>query len=206
MKPIRIRHLLRLMLTLALILSSTVLGAQPVGATAPGTPATYTLDADFDQGALVGVNHDAPNGDQLQLNGSGGAFNFIWIAASARGTIVKINTDTGAILGEYQSAPSGRPRNPSRTTVDANGNVWASNRDEAGFVAAGAIAPGVPAAGGGMGSVLRLGLKENGQCIDRHGVLITDPPDGIIQTSTGLGDIKAWLNGGGVNDLGGVST
>ncbi len=96
-----------------------------------GGSVTYTTDADFDQGTLINVNHDAPNNDQLQLNDSGEAFSFIWVAASRRGTIVKIDTETGAILGEYQSAPNGRARNPSRTTVDANGNVWAGNRDEA---------------------------------------------------------------------------
>ncbi len=194
---VNIRVALSLVLAMATLLSGAPFGPQ-ANATSPGTPATYTLNADFDQGTLVGINHTAVP-DQLQLNGSGGAFNFIWIAASARGTIIKINTDTGAILGEYRSAPDGMARNPSRTTVDANGNVWASNRNEAGVVAAGAIAPGVPAAGGGMGSVLRIGLKENNQCQDRNG-------NGVIDTSTGLSDIKAWTNAGGVNSLGGVST
>lgn len=189
-------HLTFILVMMVAMLSS-LLPPQVAQAVGPGGK-TYTLNADFDLGTLVGVN-DTAVADQLQLNGSGGAFNFIWIAASARNTIIKINTDTGAILGEYRSAPDGMQKNPSRTTVDANGNVWASNRNEAGFVAAGAIAPGVPAAGGGMGSVLRIGLKENNQCQDRNG-------NGVIDTSTGLSDIKAWTNAGGVNSLGGVST
>jgi streptogramin lyase len=131
---------------------------------------TYTVDADFDEGSLINVNHDAPNNDQLQLHDSGEAFNFIWVAASARGTIVKIDTETGAVLGEYRSAPQGRGLNPSRTTVDANGNVWAGNRNEA---------------SGGQGSVVQIGLEENGQCVDRNG-------NGGIDTSSGLGDIRAW--------------
>lgn len=163
-----------------------------------GTPATYTLNADFEEGTLVNVNDtDVPN--QLQLNSVAQPFAFIWIAASARGTIIKIDTATGAILGEYLSAPDGRPRNPSRTTVDNNGSVWAANREEAGFVAGNAIAPGVPPAGGGMGSALHIGLEENGQCVDRNG-------NGMIDTSGGLGDIRPWPNGGGVDNLGGVST
>lgn len=162
-----------------------------------GTPATYTLDADFDEGTLVNVNHDTPN--QLQLNSQAKPFGFIWIAASARGTVVKIDTSTGAILGEYRTAPAGRALNPSRTTVDSNGSVWATNRDEGGFVAANAIAPGVPAAGGGMGSVVHIGLEENGQCVDRNG-------NSVIDTSSGLGDIKSWPNTGSADDLGGVST
>ena len=50
-----------------------------------------------------------------------------------------------------------------------------------------------------MGSVVHIGLVENGECDDRDG-------SGTIETSTGLGDVRAWTNGGGVDDLGGVST
>jgi len=138
---------------------------------------TYTLDADFDEGSLINVNHDTPNNDQLQLNDSGEPFNFIWVAASARGTIVKIDTETGAILGEYRSAPQGRGLNPSRTTVDANGNVWAGNRNENGLIP--------PEFGFLYGSVVQIGLEENGQCVDRNA-------NAVIDTSTGLGDIRAW--------------
>ena len=31
-----------------------------------GQSRTYTLDADFDEGSLVNVNHDSPNGDHLR--------------------------------------------------------------------------------------------------------------------------------------------
>lgn len=150
---------------------------------AAGNPGVYTLDADFAQGTLVNVNYmDVHN--QLQLDSKPTPFAFIWVAASARGTIVKIDTVTGKILGEYQSAPDGRGRNPSRTTVDGNGNVWTANRDEA---------------VGNAGSVVKIGLIENGQCVDRNG-------NGVIDTSTGLGDIKPWFNAGGADDNGGVST
>ena len=72
-------------------------------------------------------------------------FEFIWVAASGRGTIVKIDTGSGVILGEYWSAPQNRPQNPSRTTVDSNGNVWAGNRDEA---------------EGGKGSIVQSGWRK----------------------------------------------
>jgi streptogramin lyase len=147
-----------------------------------GTPATYTLDADFDEGVAINVVH-TPS-DQLQLTDKSTAFNFIWVAASARGTIVKIDTLTGAILGEYQSAPDGLGRNPSRTTVDANGNVWAGNRSDT---------------YNNQGSVVHIGLVENGQCEDRDS-------SGTIETSTGLGDIRAWSNPANVDSLGGVSS
>jgi DNA-binding beta-propeller fold protein YncE len=145
---------------------------------------TFTLDKDFDEGSLVNINHDDPQKDQLQLNTAGKAINYIWIALSGRGTIAKVDTLTGTVLGEYNSAPDGRGKNPSRTTVDLNGNVWAGNRDEA---------------DGDKGSMVHVGLLENAQCVDRNG-------DGIITTSTGLGDVKPWTNAGGADNDGGVST
>ncbi|MBM3945989.1 MAG: hypothetical protein FJ315_01130 [SAR202 cluster bacterium] len=178
------RHLLALALVFALLAGSQ-LGAGRGQVTAThlsGNPATYTLNADFDEGTAINVVH--PIADQLQLDDTTSTLPFIWIAASARGTIIKIDTATGAILGEYKSAPDGRARNPSRTTVDANGNVWAGNRDES---------------TGGQGSVVHVGLKENNQCVDRNG-------NSMIDTSTGLGDIRPWTNPGGVNDAGGVSS
>lgn len=145
---------------------------------------TYTRDADFDGGVLINVNHDTPNKDQLQLNSVSTPLNFIWIALSGRGTIAKVDTLTGTVLGEYKSAPDGRDKNPSRTTVDLNGNVWAGNRDES---------------YGGKGSIVHIGLLENAQCVDRNN-------NGVIDTSTGLNKVKPWTNIGGVDDNGGVST
>ena len=143
----------------------------------------YTSDADFDQGSLVNVNHQVIH-DQLQLNAQVATFPRIWIACSNRGTIVKVDTQSGQILGEYLTAPANRPRNPSRTTVDLSGNVWTGNRDEN---------------AGGKGSAVHVGLSESFQCIDRNS-------NGIIETSTGLGDIKTWVNTGGVDNNGGVSS
>jgi len=158
---------------------------------------TYTLDADFDQGLMINVNHDSPNNDQLQLNEFTSPFPFIWVACSGRGTIVRIDVNTGAILGEYKSAPQGRPLNPSRTTVDLEGNVWATNRDEA---------------TGGWGSVIKIGLVIGGTrgnknpddsfTPDPNGQYLAPPfdyitavdrdGDGYIKTSRGLGNILPW--------------
>jgi RHS repeat-associated protein len=138
---------------------------------------TYTLNADFDEGASFNLTHDPD--DQLQLFDHPQQFGFIWVAVSTKGTVVKINTETGAIMGEYWTSPNGQPKNPSRTTVDLNGNVWAANRDG--------------------NSVTHIGLIENGQCVDRNG-------NGTIDTSTGLNDIRAWSNDGGADTNGGVTT
>ena len=76
-------------------------------------------------------------------------FNHIWVALSGRDGTVRINTNIDpttvgngdtilttteaggtAVLGEYLTHPNGMSGNPSRTTVDANGDVWVGNRNE----------------------------------------------------------------------------
>jgi streptogramin lyase len=162
------------------LLATWVMGTASASHLSGGT-ATYTLDGDFTEGTLINL---VASGDQLQLDETTDTFPFIWVAASARGTIIKIDTSTGVVLGEYRTAPQGMATNPSRTTVDANGNVWAGNRNET---------------SGGRGSVVHVGLAENGQCVDRNG-------NGVIDTSTGLGDIRGWSNAGSADVNGGVST
>jgi hypothetical protein len=155
---------------------------------------TYTSDADFDfndstnKSTLDNVNHNSPNNNQLQLNGptETTTLPYIWVACSTRGTIVKIDTTTGIVLGEYLSAPAGRGRDPSRTSVDLNGAVWCGNRAEDGL-------------DGWGGSAVKIALQEMNDCVDRNS------PSGIY-TSKRLGDVKPWANGSGVNNHGGVST
>ncbi|WP_433272852.1 hypothetical protein ACQPZF_17500 [Actinosynnema sp. CS-041913] len=172
-----------------------------------GEDVLYTLDADFDQGVLQDVNHDAPNNNQLQLDKESAFFPFVNVAASARGTMVRIDVNTGQIVGEWLSAPDGRGRNPSRTTVDKLGNTWLSNRDEA---------------QGGQGSVTRVGITLGGTRVDAagtpdaNGAYLQGPfgyntcvdrdGDGRYATSRGLGDIRPWTNAGGADDGGGVTT
>jgi hypothetical protein len=185
----------------------------PAEAVVAGTDVLYTLDADFEEGVLLDVNHDAPNNNQLQLDKSNVFFPYVNIAASARGTMVRIDVNTGETVGEWLSAPNGRGRDPSRTTVDRLGNTWFSNRAEA---------SDVNGDGDGDGSVTRVGVVVGGTrsnadgspnpagdhlagpfayntCLDRDS-------DGLIATSRGLGDIRAWTNAGGVDNDGGVDT
>lgn len=171
------------------------------------TNATYTLDGEFDQGVLFNVNHDAPNSNQLQLNRITQPFPFVYIALSGKGTAVRIDVNSGAVLAEFQTAPNFMGRDPSRTTVDQLGNVWVTNRQEF---------------GGGKGSVARYGLVIGGTrvnadgtanplgdylkspfsyntCVDRDG-------DNLIRTSRGLGHVLPWTNAGSADSNGGVST
>jgi streptogramin lyase len=145
------------------------LGLPRIHQTVVASNKTYTTNADFQHGTLVNVNHDAPGINQLQLNKQSGTFPFIWVALSQRCTIAKINTATGAILGEYRTlADAAGCSESSRTTVAIDGSVWVGHR--------------------GRGGVAHIGLMELNQCIDRNG-------NGAIDTSTGYGDVKAWPGG-----------
>ncbi|MCI5225164.1 MAG: hypothetical protein D3918_00555 [Candidatus Electrothrix sp. AX2] len=162
---------------------------------------TWTLDADFDEGTIVNLNHD-PIHDQLQLNNFAKPFRYINVAASARGTVVRVVTDSdsgipeGTIVGEYRTAPLYRGLNPSRTTVDIYGNVWTGNRGEGedskgSAVKIGLVSGGTRCNADGTdnpdGEYVRLDpdkLTYN-TCVDRNG-------DGLIRTSKGLGDILDW--------------
>jgi hypothetical protein len=123
----------------------------------------------------------------------------VQVAASGRGTMVRIDANTGQVLGEYRTAPEGLATNPSRTAIDAFGNTWVGNRDEAGNRAAGP-----------RGSVVKIGVCIGGTRTDANGVPNPNggylkPPfayntcvdrdgDGLIRTSIGLGDVLAWPN------------
>jgi streptogramin lyase len=123
----------------------------------------YTTNEDFDNGVLVGVEYDIVP-DQLQLSAQSATLPFIWVPNSNEGTVSKVDTITGRELGRYRTGPSSGG-NPSRTTVDLLGNCWVANRD--------------------TGTVVKIGLLENGQYMDRNW-------NGIIETSRDLngdGDI-----------------
>lgn len=167
--PGRLRGAVSLAACVGLAIASTVFLAigSPASAATTGTDLTYTTDADFDQGTLVNVNHDAPNNNQLQLNVNTSTFPFIWVALSQRCTIAKIDTTSGAILGEYRTVSDGTPcTESSRTTVGLDGSVWVGHR-------------------GFSGQITHVGLVETSSCIDRNG-------NGTIDTSSGYGDVKAW--------------
>ncbi|MBI5648445.1 MAG: hypothetical protein HY962_16060 [Ignavibacteriae bacterium] len=184
--------------TLAIVLFGLAL-IPAAFAQSPVCDRTFTLNGDFDLGILENVNHDAPNGDQLQLNAVISPRPFINIACSDRGTMVRVNVNTGQVLGEYWTSPSGRQKNPSRTTVDVKGNVWVSNRNEALLVGDEIY-----------GSCVKIGIVIGGTRCDADRTpnpagLYLMPPfeyctavdrdgDGLIRTSMGLGDILPWPN------------
>ena len=108
------------------IMAAASCGPEPDGEVGEKTAALagsrlYTLDADFDEGVLDGVEHDTVP-DQLQLSVVQSTLPFIWIANSGENSVSKIDTVTGNELGRYRTGPGSE--NPSRTTVDIDGNVW----------------------------------------------------------------------------------
>jgi len=162
---------------------------------------TYSSDADFYEGFSINLNPGA--GAQLQVNALPVPAPYIWVANSTRGTIVRIDTRTGEILGEYWSAPKDPSagwryqRDPSRTTVDVTGACWAGNRAEYGSE----DDPG--------GSVIKIGLLVGGTPINSNGVPMGqyEPPfeyctcvdrdgDGLIRTSRGLRDVFSSADNG----------
>jgi len=167
-------RVISIILALALVLALTFVTAladdSPIGK-------IYDSTESFNEGERINivVNEEGT----LALDETTKAFNFIWIANSSKGTIMKINTVTCEVVGEYWTSPQGQGRNPSRTTVDHDGSVWVGNR-----------------AGSG---VTKVGLVENGGWVDKNG-------DGILTASTGLNDIKPWANAGGVDTNGGTAT
>jgi hypothetical protein len=154
--------------------------------------------------------------DELQLApGTSEMFPFVNIAASIRGTLIRIDVRTGEVLGEYNTAPANMGHSPSRTTVDLLGNVWVANRFEQ---------------SGDKGSVTRIGVAvggTRGRKVDQDGhdwvkdvstgpwSFVPDPGgqylqgpfkystavdrdgDGLIRTSRGLGHVLDWTNDDG---------
>ena len=172
--------------SLLLVCCSIALAAPAV---AQGT--SYTLDEEFDGGFLSSVQYDTV-ADQLQLSETSETKPFIYIANHWRGTVSKIDTNTGNEVARYTTClnnagntnqcPQGahyedpqapctanRGHCPSRTAVDLNGDVWVANR-----------------AFGIYGSVTKI-AGDVGHCVDRNG-------NGTIETSMDM-------NGNGRIDL-----
>ncbi len=123
--------------------------------------AVFTTDADFERGAIVGTMY---GNNQLTLGDQTVTSPYIWVPNSNEGTVSKVDIHSGKELGRYRTGPTTSGA-PSRTTVDQYGNCWVVNRV--------------------TGTVIKLGLYENGQYLDRNG-------NGVIETSQDLngdGDI-----------------
>jgi hypothetical protein len=106
---------------------------------------------------------DAPEGGACGSMGGMGdvELSYIWIANSQQGTISKIDTVTMVEEGRYQAKPANG--DPSRTSVNLNGDVAVANRN---------------------GGVAKF-WANTADCVDADG-------NGSIETSTGPGDVLPW--------------
>ena len=173
--------------------------------------AVYTLDADFDLGTLVNVNYDPPNSNQLQINTTTSTFPVLWIANAGEDTVSRIDTETNCEVARYQTwlfvfnhlgnAFAGPA--PSRTAVDADGNVYVANRHFNGrppSVMKILLNGGIDRNGNG---VIDTSTDLNGNCIIEPGELIPlvdSNGNGILDDSELLDERVAWVRQVGANN------
>lgn len=126
----------------------------------PGAEVDSTAGEKLDVGE--GDSNDSGNGSQ-DAPCVEGDFDFIWIADSSSDELSKVDTETAVELARYVTGPGDSP-NPSRTSVNLQGDVAVANRH--------------------LGGVTKFSASLD-RCVDRNG-------DGVIQTSSGLEDVLPW--------------
>jgi RHS repeat-associated protein len=176
---------------------------------------SYWTNSTNAQGVVINLNYTNASGG-LQIDGQIAPLPYVNVSCGADsptnnstdGTLLRIDAKTGAVLGEYHTAPQGKPSYPGHVAVDRYGNIWLANWDEGGVLDL-----------TGMGSLTRIGIViggTRGYKTNDHGgtnfifVPSTNgeylqPPfeyctavdrdgDGLIKTSFGLGNILNWTN------------
>jgi len=141
---------------------------------------TYSTNDDFDNLNTTLVNVNTHTADQLDLESSRITSDFLWVPESDQGSVVKINTKTGVVVGRYRTWPQSiaAKGNPQGLSVDIDGSLWVGNSRDY----------------NGHGTITHIGLEENGQCEDRNG-------NGAIDTSISLNDTKAWASDTGTRGV-----
>jgi streptogramin lyase len=120
----------------------------------------FDLDTDPNEGVVV----DGEGNLRVLRRDSRVPHHLIWIANTGEGTISKVDTRTFVELARYRTGPLGTANDPSRTSVDADGDVYVGNR---------------------QGMSLTKIDSSGPECPDTNG-------DGVITTSTGPSDILEW--------------
>ncbi|MGH7955602.1 MAG: Ig-like domain-containing protein, partial [Opitutaceae bacterium] len=69
----------------------------------PPRSRTYTTTADFTAGVLTGISTSVP--DQLSNKTILAAYDVVWVANSSKGTVVKLEPETGRVTGEFLTTP-----------------------------------------------------------------------------------------------------
>jgi hypothetical protein len=140
------------------------------GSTEGGGSGQVDGDADAGEKLDVAAGSDLPSGCAGDSAGGGGGgmggegdleLSYIWIANSAQGTVSKIDTVTMIEEGRYAAKPAGG--DPSRTSVNLQGDVAVANRN---------------------GGVAKFWANPD-DCQDLNG-------NGIIETSSGGADVLGF--------------
>lgn len=118
---------------------------------------TYTTDADFAEGVMLGVEAKT---DKLVLSDDWATLPYVWVPNTGSGTVSKIDSESGDEIARYRTGPDADV-DPGGVAVDQEGSCWIGNRV--------------------AGTVVKIGLFENGGCVDRDG-------DGEITTSVDSND------------------
>ncbi|MBX7084115.1 MAG: hypothetical protein K1X88_33210 [Nannocystaceae bacterium] len=130
-----------------------------------GSDDAAEAEADSGDKLDVGDGQATAGGGDCQGGGAMGenTFSIIWIANTPEGTVSKIDTATGTELGRYYTGPTNGSDDPSRTSVNLEGDAAVSNR------------------GGGIVKF----ASEQVRCVDRNA-------NGTIETSSGAGDVRPF--------------
>jgi len=121
----------------------------------PETANPYESGIQHSNGVVVG------EGGKLKLDNSTTRLRYLWVSNSGDGTVSKVDTFTQEEVGRFNVGEDASS-NPSRTSVDKDGNVFIGNRGE-------------------PTSVTKISGHDD-MCIDKDN-------DGKIKTSTGPNDI-----------------
>jgi hypothetical protein len=100
-----------------------------------GEGITYTTNADFDSGTLVGLEHTTvPNQLQISFTETS-TYPVMWIANAGEDSVSKWDTNTNKEVARYHTWFGALANHgdwdgpaPSRTAVDSDGNVYVGNR------------------------------------------------------------------------------
>ncbi len=168
----------------------------------------YETRNDFESGIIISLNNDD---DKLSLTEDAEPLPFIWVPQSGMGPFVaRIDTATGDVVGTYKVQPGDVDNGISKVRVDKLGNCWVSS-DFGDSVCNGTM----------QGTLTRIGVVIGGTRVNADGSPNPNgeylaPPydyttvfdrdgDGLIRTSV-QGFPLEWLNEGGADTCGGVST
>jgi hypothetical protein len=113
----------------------------------------------FDVGGSDLAGNGGDCGGPMGMGGTND-YSIIWIANSPEGTVSKIDTKTGVELGRYYTGPTNGIDDPSRTSVNLEGDVAVANR---------------------AGGLTKFASRVE-RCIDRNA-------NGMIETSSGPGNV-----------------